>query len=299
MLLHSGYAHNTDDDSCRSDRPLIVSSCGHYCMQPQDTVPYTTLRPGGRRDYQLLFVASGWAQFGYQSPERRLPEGNIFLYRPLEPQAYCYPVAGHPDIYWMHFTGSEAGAYVQRLTPGAQGMGQQVGIREEYARLFERIIRELQLGREGYEALCSAYAQELFVLMAREAGGPAGMLATRNRQIEAVIEQMHEELAEERTVEDYARECHMGVCWFIRCFREYTGCPPRQYLIRLRMHRARELLAYSSYNISEIARLVGYDNPLYFSRIFSRQVGCSPSEYRAREGAACQWHASSTDRSDS
>ena len=76
----------------------------------------------------------------------------------------------------------------------------------------------------------------------------------------------------------------MGVCWFIRCFRAYTGYPPRQYLIRLKVNRARELLSYSSYNISEIARLVGYDNPLYFSRVFSQNMGCSPSEYRSGAG---------------
>ena len=145
MLLHSGYAHHTDDDSCRSDRPLIVSSCGHYRMQLQDTAAYTTLRPGGRRDYQLLFVASGRARFGYDSPECMLPQGHVFLYRPGEAQAYSYPVKEYPDIYWMHFTGSEAAGFAQRLLPGAQGMGQMVGIREEYARLFERIIRELQL----------------------------------------------------------------------------------------------------------------------------------------------------------
>ncbi|MCI8442949.1 MAG: AraC family transcriptional regulator [Provencibacterium sp.] len=284
MYTNSGYAHNTDRDSCLKSQPLIVNSCGHYQLQLQDSSWYTTLRPGGRQDYQLLFVAAGRALFGHDRPARMLPEGQVFIYRPGEPQAYSYPVEEHPDIYWIHFTGSEAADYVRPLLPDSEGKGCTVGLREDYIRLFERIIRELQLGRENYELLCGAYLQELFLLMGRAACEPAGSLSSRNRQIESVIEQMHEQVSQNRTVEDYARSCHMGVCWFIRCFRAYTGYPPRQYLIRLKVNRARELLSYSSYNISEIARLVGYDNPLYFSRIFSQNMGCSPSEYRSGAG---------------
>ncbi|MCI8624266.1 MAG: AraC family transcriptional regulator [Provencibacterium sp.] len=282
MYNNAGYAQDTDRDGCRSDRPIVVNSCGHYRLQSRPD--YTTLRPGGRRDYQLLFVAAGRASFGYESPSRMLPEGRIFVYRPGEPQAYRYRLEDHPDIYWLHFTGSEAEDYMAGLLPGPDGRGRSVGIREDYSRLFERIIRELQLGRDGYEPLCGAYAQEMFLLMGRAAREPAGPAASRNRQIEAVIEQMHEELSQNRTVEDYARSCHMGVCWFIRSFRAYTGCSPRQFLIRLKINKARELLSYSSYNIGEVARLTGYDDPLYFSRVFSQTMGCSPSQYRADSG---------------
>ena len=46
------------------------------------------------------------------------------------------------------------------------------------------------------------------------------------------------------------------------------------------MIKARELLSASSYNVSEIAAMVGYDNPLYFSRLFKKTAGISPREYR-------------------
>lgn len=55
---------------------------------------------------------------------------------------------------------------------------------------------------------------------------------------------------------------------------------PMQYIISVRMTNAQQLLGTTEYNITEIASVVGYDNPLYFSRLFKKQTGLSPTEYR-------------------
>ena len=83
-------------------------------------------------------------------------------------------------------------------------------------------------------------------------------------------------------VEEYASSIGMSISWFIRSFRKYTGNTPIQFLTSLRMTNAQVLLETTSYSINEIAGIVGYNNPLYFSRLFHKQKGCSPSEYRAR-----------------
>ena len=72
----------------------------------------------------------------------------------------------------------------------------------------------------------------------------------------------------------------MSVSWFIRNFREYTGSTPTQYILSLRISNAQSLLENTSCNITEIAEIVGYDNPLYFSRLFKKQSGMSPSAFR-------------------
>ena len=72
----------------------------------------------------------------------------------------------------------------------------------------------------------------------------------------------------------------MSVSWFIRSFKQYTHTTPMQYLVARRVNNAQMLLETTNYSITTIASIVGYDNPLYFSRIFHRQKGVSPSEYR-------------------
>jgi len=60
----------------------------------------------------------------------------------------------------------------------------------------------------------------------------------------------------------------------------YTGTTPKQFILQKRINNAETLLQNKQYNIKEIAQIIGYDNPLYFSRIFQRTKGISPSEYR-------------------
>ena len=57
---------------------------------------------------------------------------------------------------------------------------------------------------------------------------------------------------------------------------------PMQYIVSLRIHNAMNLLETTKYNITQIASAVGYDNSLYFSRLFKKHTGMSPSEYKNR-----------------
>jgi phospholipid N-methyltransferase len=65
-----------------------------------------------------------------------------------------------------------------------------------------------------------------------------------------------------------------------RNFKQYMKISPAQYILSLRMVNAQSLLENTEYNIGEIAEIVGYDNPLYFSRVFKKEYGVSPAQYR-------------------
>ena len=64
--------------------------------------------------------------------------------------------------------------------------------------------------------------------------------------------------------------------------------PPMQYILSIRIANAQNLLETTAYTVSEIAAIVGYDNPLYFSRLFKKQLGMSPTEYRKRQAAVLE-----------
>ena len=69
---------------------------------------------------------------------------------------------------------------------------------------------------------------------------------------------------------------------FIQKFKEFTGVTPAQYILNVRLAIAKNLLRYSKYNVSETAAAVGYTNAFYFSRLFTKYVGVSPSKYKAQ-----------------
>lgn len=90
----------------------------------------------------------------------------------------------------------------------------------------------------------------------------------------------NEHYNEDIRIDEYAEAHNMSTSWFIRNFKQYTGSTPMQYILSIRIYNAEALLKNPQYNITEIANIVGYDNPLYFSRIFKKVKGLSPSEYR-------------------
>ena len=72
----------------------------------------------------------------------------------------------------------------------------------------------------------------------------------------------------------------MSVSYFLKKFKEVTTKSPMQYILAIRINNAVSLLESTDYNVTEISTIIGYDNPLYFSRIFKKQKGVSPSDYR-------------------
>lgn len=77
-----------------------------------------------------------------------------------------------------------------------------------------------------------------------------------------------------------ANLCNITSTHFARVFKKLYDTTPKDYIIKLRMKRAEEYLLYSAYSVLEIAELLGYNDPAYFSAAFKKNYGVSPSEFR-------------------
>jgi two-component system response regulator YesN len=100
------------------------------------------------------------------------------------------------------------------------------------------------------------------------------------------IARMKEYLAEsymkDLTLEQAAEYVNLSPYYFSKLFKQHTGETFIDYLTRLRIEKAKELIRNPEKSLKEICYLVGYRNPAYFSRVFKKWVGQTPSEYRAR-----------------
>lgn len=278
MFTNVAYLHNSTAEIVDLSRSLVVTSCGCYQVRTRPVV--TTERPSGRKDYQLLYIASGKAHFFFDGKERIITEGNMILYRPDEPQKYLYYAADQTEVYWVHFTGSDVESILRCY--GLSG-GENVfhtGFSTDYRWLYRQMIRELQLCRQNYEELLSLSLRHIFLLINRYLHEGSGLGRDIQNEIERAAHFFNENYHTAINIEEYAKSRHMSVCWFIRSFRQIIKATPMQYVLSLRMANAQSLLETTEYNINEIAAAVGYDNPLYFSRLFRRHTGMSPSEYR-------------------
>ena len=278
MYANAAYLGNTHFDNADFSNALTIKSCGNYRLIKRRS--FTTHRPDGRRDFQLLYIASGQAHFFFDENETVISAGNVIIYRPDEMQKYIYYSADKPEVFWIHFSGTAAESTLQHYGL----VGQKVfytGTSPEFNRLFLQIIRELQTSAPRFRELLSLLLQNIFLLTARctaQENGKSRFI----QELDRAILFFNDNYKSDISIEDYAKKCHVSLSWFIRSFKRYTGLTPLQYILSARIACAQSLLESSSYSLSEIASIVGYDNQMYFSRIFKKQTGLSPMEYRKK-----------------
>jgi AraC family transcriptional regulator, exoenzyme S synthesis regulatory protein ExsA len=82
------------------------------------------------------------------------------------------------------------------------------------------------------------------------------------------------------SLEDYAKLCNRSLSSFKRDFQEIHHTPPGQWFLNKRLMRARELLFTSEKSINDISFECGFENNTHFSRVFKKQFGFSPLQYR-------------------
>lgn len=125
------------------------------------------------------------------------------------------------------------------------------------------------------------YLRQIFMLVQRswEERKPT-INSYMMEEMEYARKYFNEHYNEPINIEEYAQSRGMSVSWFLRNFKQVTMKSPMQYILAIRINNAVSLLETTDYNVTEIAAIVGYDNPLYFSRIFHKQKGLSPSDFR-------------------
>ena len=98
--------------------------------------------------------------------------------------------------------------------------------------------------------------------------------------IPKAINFIQENYADDFSISELANMFHMERRRFTELFEQHTGLTPIKYVTEYRIRHARELLRADEHSIAEIAELVGYQDNFYFSRVFKKQTGMSPSQYK-------------------
>lgn len=266
-----------------SDKPLEINSCGVNSSVgkkgPRNS--FYVRRPEGRKDYQLLYISAGKAEHYLNGAWQTVYAGQAVIYLPDDPQYYLYQANVPVICKWLHFSGSMAESILQSCDLICEERIINLGEEREINALFDRILQERQLNPPCSETILPGLLYQLLGLMGRQRAilQDKNKYQARQRLMQAV-ESMHYHYDEPQSIDQYAEKCGMSRFHFSHAFREIVGQSPYAYLSQLRLDHARELLIGSDTRISDIARACGYDNPLYFSRIFSRKFSMPPSEYR-------------------
>jgi AraC-like DNA-binding protein len=140
-----------------------------------------------------------------------------------------------------------------------------------------RIARAARRGNPLLEVETGAAVHELLVALRRARAD----LAPDGDQ---VLQVLARDACTPMSVADHARVHGMTPAELRSAVRRAAGCSPKDYLLGIRLGRAKELLAGTELPVAAVARRVGYDDPAYFSRLFTRRVGLAPVRFRAQQG---------------
>lgn len=278
MYINAGYLNNSRTDFKDNSTPLVVGSCGTYRLKTRPKLP--TYWQKGRRDYQILYVANGKTHFWFDGREEIVSAGHMVLYKPEEIQKYVYYLEDSPEVFWIHFTGSDVKNILAYHGISLDEHVFYCGVLPDYKALFRKIIQELQLCRYGYEDYIASLFNDILLLVDRQQHEQKKATGNVQEQIERAAAYFNENYNTKISIDDYAESLHISTNWFIHNFKQYAGMSPAQYILSLRMVNAQSLLERTTYNIKEISEIVGYENPLYFSRVFKKEIGKSPAQYR-------------------
>ncbi|GGR01127.1 helix-turn-helix transcriptional regulator [Streptomyces netropsis] len=239
------------------------------------------LPPVGPRtlDHHVAVVVSagaGWL---------RTPDGRT---RPVTAPALLWLSPGVPHHYgagpdsgwdesFVDFTGPAVAAYTELgliepdrpLVPLTETTAARAAI--------ARIARAAHRGNPLLEVETSAAVHELLVALHRARADLGG-------DGEPVLRALARDAFLPLSVTEHAARHGMTPAELRSAVRRGAGCSPKDYLLAIRLGRAKELLAATELPVSAVARRVGYDDPAYFSRLFTRRVGTAPVRFRERQG---------------
>ena len=143
---------------------------------------------------------------------------------------------------------------------------------ESYLDDFREIERLFNLGGGTAELYAAIYS-----LIARLAKEKDDM----HSELSPAIEYIHKNISDpELSIEDLARICNISEVYFRKLFTKHFGISPKQFIIDVRIQKAKQLLAEGALSIYVISEKCGFSNPYHFCRLFKQHTGISPSEYR-------------------
>ncbi|GGG54532.1 response regulator [Paenibacillus radicis (ex Gao et al. 2016)] len=97
---------------------------------------------------------------------------------------------------------------------------------------------------------------------------------------------MHNNYADSLTLHSVASAVHVTPVWLSKLFKKEKRMTFLEYLTNIRIEKAKEMLGDIQFKVYQISYQVGYKDPVHFSKLFKKQVGCTPKEYRRQKGIA-------------
>ena len=226
----------------------------------------------------LFYCTGGRGQLTLDNKSYAVKPGDLLILPPGMAHAYAADVADPWSVFWVHYEGDLSGAFTEFLQ--LEGPVLSIGIQPRLIAEFETLLALRKAGltvTRFIQGACRLKAL-LTEFACAAMQSPAG--DGKHFDMDLLLQHMQRHIGQELDLDALASAANLSKFHFIRRFKARTGQTPIQHFIHIKMQHACQLLDSSDAPIKRIAAAVGYDDPLYFSRLFKRVIGVSPQGYR-------------------
>lgn len=276
------------------DWNFYITTVGYSHTSPNEPYPPQKGHPSthvftwdkGRilNGYYLVFISRGQGIFeSALTAPRIISEGTCFFLYPNIWHRYKPNITTGWEEYWVGFNGSYPDDIMSKNLFSPQNPFIEAGLNEHLLVLFQRLLESVQNATPGYHQIISGITLEIL--------GLAHTISIFKKQSEdgdmLLIHKsmflLRESLESPLDIQKLIQKLPMGYSKFRKLFKSETGYSPHQYHLNLRIDKAKELLQTTELNIKEIAYQTGFESEFYFSKLFRKKAGTSPTDYRAKK----------------
>jgi AraC family transcriptional regulator of arabinose operon len=229
--------------------------------------------------FKYCVKGTGWCEIAGR--RFQVGPGELMVVPPHEPHAYGATPERPWTVHWFHAVGEHVGLLLRELGVSSEQPVVYLGQDARLVSLFQDLEQALE---NDYAPPQLLYASQVLghllgtMIRLRRASRPEALDA--RRRVLLTAEYVKERLHLPVDVAELASLPNLSPSHYSVLFRSLTGCSPKHYVIRLRIDRSAKLLRSTDLSVKTIAAMLGYDDPLYFSRTFRQGRGVSPSAYR-------------------
>lgn len=257
----------------------LIQGMGRYRMAAPCRLQRETFQ-----SHDILFVTRGDFSIGMGGREISLQPGEAILTgQRCRYTVTCEETDG--SLFILSFCGTAGEQYEEILKGGTAGKN---GIALRSPQKMETLLQSLRFMLEFPSRANTVLSVTMVMQILTEI-----YLSTRRPDeyegmgqppwLHTALGYMESHLSKKITVEELAAACGMSSSCFYAKFREFSGCTPYAYITRLRLSRAREMLASEEWTVKYIAYAVGFPAVNHFIEAFRRAYGCTPEVYRKAE----------------
>lgn len=236
--------------------------------------------------YMLIHCVDGKGWYRLRGVTYTVEKNQYIILPPNE--AYEFGADEHHPwtIYWMHFRGKLADSfYPNHPEPVSILPGEQSRLQDRI-QLFEEIYSCFSMGYIKEYMIYSSMCLYLFLSSFIYLEQYRYIKIPNHKEYpfsSRVIHYMQENIETNLSLEQLARHFGYSPSHFSMLFQRETNVSPIHYFVRLKVQKACQYIELTNLKLNEISLKLGFDEPAYFSRVFTKIMGMTPSAYRLKE----------------